>query len=74
MWIVWGRGEIIQSCGGETWRKKTTWDGRPEVKWEVNVRIDLEEIVLEDVEWIDLAWDRDSWVAFMKAEMNLRIA
>ena len=46
---------------------------KPELKWEVNVRIDLEEIVLEDVEWIDLAWDRDSWVAFVKAVMNLRI-
>jgi len=46
---------------------------KPELKWEVNVRIDLEEIVLEDVEWIDLAWDRGSWVAFVKAVMNLRI-
>jgi len=47
--------------------------GRPELKWEVNVRIDHEEIVVEDVEWIELAWDMDSWVDFVKAVMNLRI-
>jgi hypothetical protein len=47
--------------------------GRPELRWEDNVRMVLEEIVLKDVEWIDLAWDRDKWVAFVKAVMNLRI-
>jgi hypothetical protein len=33
----------------------------------------LEEMVLKDVELIDLAWDRDKWVAYVKAVMNLRI-
>jgi hypothetical protein len=32
-----------------------------------------EGIVLKDVEWIDLAYDRDKWVVFMKAVMNLWI-
>ena len=33
----------------------------------------LEEIVLEDVDWIDLPWNRDKWVASVKAVMNLLI-
>jgi hypothetical protein len=33
--------------------------GRPELRWEDDVRMVVEEIVLNGVEWIDLAWDRD---------------
>jgi hypothetical protein len=36
--------------------------------------MDLGEIGWGNVEWIDLAQDRDKWRAFVNAVMNLRVA
>jgi hypothetical protein len=47
--------------------------GRPELRLEDDVIMVVEEIVLNGVEWIDLAWDRDKWIAFVKTVMDLRI-
>jgi hypothetical protein len=33
--------------------------GKPRRRWEINIKIDLKEIGLEDVNWIRLAQDRD---------------
>jgi hypothetical protein len=33
----------------------------------------LREVGLEDVDWIDLAQDRDRWQALVKAAMNLMV-
>jgi hypothetical protein len=33
--------------------------GRPRRRWEDNIRIDLREIGLAGMDWIDLAQDRD---------------
>ena len=65
------RGGVYRFVVGKPGGKRPP--GKPEFKWENNVRIDLEEIVLEDVDWIDLAWDRDRWVAFVKAVMKFQI-
>jgi hypothetical protein len=35
--------------------------------------MDLREIGLGDVDWIQLAEDRDWWLAVLKAVMNLRV-
>jgi hypothetical protein len=32
---------------------------KPGRRWEENIKIDLKEIVFEDVDWINLAQDRD---------------
>jgi hypothetical protein len=45
--------------------------GRPTLRWEDNVRIDLKEIGLEVVDWIHLTQDRDHWRAFVNTVMNL---
>jgi hypothetical protein len=37
--------------------KKTTWKTRR--RWEDNIKIDLEEVGLGDMDWIDLVRDRD---------------
>jgi hypothetical protein len=37
-----------------------------------NIKTNLGEIEWGDVDWIDLAQDRDQWKAFVKAVMNLR--
>jgi hypothetical protein len=45
--------------------------GRPRHRWEDEIRMDLREIGLGDVDWIRLAEDRDQWRAVVSAVMNL---
>jgi hypothetical protein len=47
--------------------------GRPRRRWEDGIRMDLEEIGCEGVEWIQLAQDRDRWRAVVNAVMNLLV-
>jgi hypothetical protein len=47
--------------------------GRPRRRWEDGIRMDLREIGLGDVDWIQLAQDRDRWWAVVSAVMNLRV-
>lgn len=36
-----------------------------------NIEMELQEVGLGTVEWIDMAWDRDRWRAFVGAIMDL---
>jgi hypothetical protein len=47
--------------------------GRPRRRWEDNIKMDLREIGFGDVDWIDLAQDRDRWRALVNTVMNLRV-
>jgi hypothetical protein len=47
--------------------------GRPRHRWEDNMKMDLREIGFGDVDWIDLAQDRDRWRALVNTVMNLRV-
>jgi hypothetical protein len=47
--------------------------GRPRRRWEDNIKIDLGEITVECVDWIDMAQDMGQWRAFMNAVMNLYV-
>jgi hypothetical protein len=38
-----------------------------------NIKMDLREIGLDGVDWIDLAKDRDQWRALVYMVMNLRV-
>jgi hypothetical protein len=38
-----------------------------------NFKMDLREIGWGDMDWIDLAEDRDQWRALVNAVMNLRV-
>jgi hypothetical protein len=45
--------------------------GRPRPRWEDNVKMDLQEVGWEGVDWIDMAQDRDRRRAVVNAVMNL---
>jgi hypothetical protein len=43
--------------------------GRPKRRWVANIKMDLREIGLDGMGWIDLAQDRNHW----RALVNLRV-
>jgi hypothetical protein len=43
------------------------------VIWEDNVKMDLREIGLGDVDWIHFAQDRDRWRALVNTVIKLRV-
>jgi hypothetical protein len=47
--------------------------GKPRHRWEDNIRMDLGEIGCGGMDWIDLAQDRDQWVALVNMVMNLQV-
>jgi hypothetical protein len=47
--------------------------GRPRCTWEDNIKMDLREVGGGDMDWINLAPDRDRWRALVNAVMNLRV-
>jgi hypothetical protein len=48
--------------------------GRPRRRWvdRTRIKMDLREIGWDDMDWIDLAQDRDQWRALVNKVMNLR--
>jgi hypothetical protein len=48
--------------------------GRPRLRWEDNIKMDLQEVGWGGMDWIDMAQDRDRWWAVVSAVMNLRVA
>jgi hypothetical protein len=48
--------------------------GRPRRRWEDNIKLDLQKVGCEGMDWIDLAQDRDRWRALVNAVMNLRVS
>jgi hypothetical protein len=47
--------------------------GRPRRRWVDNIKMDLREIGWGDMDWIDLAQDRDQWRALVNTVMNLLV-
>jgi len=47
--------------------------GRPRRRWEDNIKMDLQEVGCGGMDWIELAQDRDSWLAIVNAVMKLRV-
>jgi hypothetical protein len=46
---------------------------RPRCRWVDNIRMDLGEVGWSDVDWIDLAKDRNRWRALVTSVLNLRV-
>jgi hypothetical protein len=47
--------------------------GRQRRRWVDNNKMDLREIDWDCLDWIDLAQDREQWMALVKTVMNLRV-
>jgi hypothetical protein len=47
--------------------------GRPRCRWEDNIKMNLQEMGCEDMDWIELAQDRDRRRALVTAVRNLRV-
>jgi len=44
--------------------------GGPRLRWEDNIKMDIQEVVCGCMDWIELAKDRDRWWALVNALMN----
>jgi hypothetical protein len=47
--------------------------GRHRLRWEDNIKIDLQEVGWGDIDRIDLAQDRDRWRALVYAVVKLSV-
>jgi len=47
--------------------------GRTRLRWENNIKMDLQEVRCGGMDWIELAQDRDSWRTLVNAVMNIRV-
>jgi hypothetical protein len=47
--------------------------GRPRHRWEDNIKMDVREIGIDGVNWIQLAQDKVQWRASVNTVMNLRV-
>jgi hypothetical protein len=47
--------------------------GRPRRRWIDNIKMDLGKIGWDGIDWIDLARDRDQWMALGNTVKNLRV-
>jgi hypothetical protein len=68
-WLGESRG-LYRVLVGEPEGKRPL--GRPRRRWKDNIRMDLQEVGCEGVDWCDVAQDRDRWRALVSAVMNLR--
>jgi hypothetical protein len=47
--------------------------GRPRLRWADSIKMDLREVGWGDMDWINLALDRERCFAVVNAVMNLRV-
>jgi len=47
--------------------------GRPGLRWQDNIKMDLQEVGCGGMDYIKLAQDRDRWRLLVTAAMNLRV-
>jgi len=66
-----GEERRIQGSVGKPEGKRPL--GRPRHRWENNIKMDHQEVRCGDMDWIELAQNRDRERSLVNAVMNLRI-
>jgi len=66
-----GEERRIQGLVGKPEGKRPL--GRPRHRWENNIKMDHQEVRCGDMDWIELAQNRDRERSLVNAVMNLRI-
>jgi hypothetical protein len=70
--VVWmGEERVYRVLVGKPEGKRPL--GRPRNRWEDKIRMDLQEMGCENMDWIGLAQDRDRWRAILNVVMNIRV-
>jgi len=46
---------------------------RPRIRWKDNIKMELQEVGCEDMDWIELSQYRDRWRVLVNAVMNFRV-
>jgi hypothetical protein len=67
---VWGKG-VYRVLVGKLEGKRPL--GRPRRRWEENIKMDLQEVGCGDMDWIELAQNRNRWRVVLNAVTNLRV-
>ena len=65
------RRDVYRVWVGKPEGKRLVW--RPRRRWEDNIKMELHVLGGGDVDWNDVAQDRDRWQALVNAVMNLRV-
>jgi hypothetical protein len=65
------RGVYRVLVGGTEGRRPL---GRIRRRWEDNIKMDLQDMGWESMDWIAVAQDRDMWRALVKAVMKLTVS
>jgi len=47
--------------------------GKPRLRWEGDIKMDIQEMGYGGMDWIALTQDRDMWRALANAVVNLRV-
>jgi hypothetical protein len=47
--------------------------GRPRLRWEDNIKMDLQKVGFGGMDWIQLVQDKNSWRALVNEVMNFRV-
>jgi hypothetical protein len=47
--------------------------GKSRCRWEENIKMDLQEVGREGMDWIDVAQDRERWRALVNAVINIGV-
>ena len=72
MYHVWGETRSLYRVlvGKPEGRKPLV---RPRRRWEDNIKMNIQKEGWIGIDWIDLAKNRDTWRARVKAVMNFRV-
>jgi len=68
---MWERRGVYKVLMRKPERKKPLW--RPRLRWDHNIKMDLQAVGYRGIHWIELAQDRDRRWTLVNAVMNLRV-